>query len=737
MAGLVLAVACGPAPKPPEPPDGIACGGATSEPQSTALDPDLVPIVPRPSSIGTCTDRVTIDAETRIRATGDALPVATLLASWLGLPPPSEATAPRMIDLSIVDPRSPSEGYGVDVDGRVIRLQSASGAGLFYAAETFAVLAAARPIGATKAPPLPRTVPCVHIVDQPRLAWRGMHLDVARHFFPKEVVERYVDLLSFYKLDVFHWHLTDDQGFRLRLPSAPELASSDGSYSVEDVTEVVAYAKARAIDVVPEIEMPGHARAILAAHPELSCTGKKLETPKTWGVFEDVLCAGNDATYALVDKVLADVAAIFPGPYVHVGGDEVPTTRWAHCAKCAARMAKEKVKVDGLAGVFHRHVTDTLKKLGKRAVVWDEALGEGLDPSAVVMVWHGPELVETARRTGRQVVLASADHLYFDQWQSKTKAEPGKEGYLPWQTVLDTNVGNASGIEATLWTEHVTTQDELDALLLPRLAALSEVAWGAHRESFPARFTGERALLDASSVKYFVDPPEPLAPKTVFLDATTVATHAPPLFPDGVVRSTTDGHDPTTSSDVFKPFEAKASVDVAARLFLPSGRMSPVVRGRFERTELSPANPRASAAFPDVTYSYYETPQIHALPDFRRLVAKRLGVVPAISAEPTKTRAEYYGLVFDAFLRVPVDGVYRIVAAADDGVAVEIDDRRVLTDDGEHPAREVDGQIALASGLHPIRVLYFQSTGGKSLALQCAGPGVPLGPCALFSPISP
>jgi hexosaminidase len=623
---------------------------------------------------------------------------------------------------------------------------------LFYAAQTLAQLARSRPIAF--APPAPGfglpAFPCVHIEDAPAYPFRAMHLDVSRHFFTKELVERYVDLLSFYRFNVFHWHLTDDQGFRLSIRSHPELTkvgAPGGSYSQEDAREVVAFAQDRFVTVVPEIEMPGHARAILASHPELSCTGKPQEVPTTWGVFDDVLCAGNEATYTLLGDVLRETTEVFPSQLVHIGGDEVPKTRWSACPKCRARMAKDNLTPALLQGAFTRRIGSMLAALGRRAVTWDDALEGGVLESGVIMAWQNVERGRAAALAGHDVVMAPSDTTYFNFWQTRTQNAPGHPGYVPWPVVLAfdplprglsaSQASHVLGGEGALWTEYVTTAAELDTLLLPRLAALSDSLWsGPGSPTFVARFTAQRRILDANGVRYFVEPPVGMPRKRVFIESGSLVLAPPPLHPDGVVRFTLDGSEPSASSPVYDaPISLRAATSASARLFLPGGRASDVVRGTFEQSAPRPAiHPSMDPSMfrEGVVYKYFEG-DFHALPDFARLVPKQSGRLAGLSFAPA-FRPERFAVVYDAWLVVPEDGVVRFVARADDGVRVDVDGVRVVDDDGEHAPRDAEGEIALARGPHTVRVAYFQGGQGKELSLACEGPTTALARCALLSP---
>jgi hexosaminidase len=747
-------------------------------PLSAARAPALA-LVPRPRHAVTCSgslsvgdvNGIVIDDDPATRA------IALRLAQWLGIgaslvraiaagaPGPSHAIVLRLDREASAQERDPSreapreledEAYSLDISTGSVVLRAHHPAGLFYAAQTLAQLAGTRPLGLATAVVRARELPCIHIEDAPAYRVRAMHLDVARHFFSKELVERYVELLAFYRINVFHWHLTDDQGFRLAIRSHPELTQVgarrledgrevSGSYTQDEASEVIARARDSFITVMPEIEMPGHARAILASHPELSCTGKKQEVPATWGIFDDVLCAGNDATYRLIDDVLRETIEVFPSRLVHVGGDEVPKTRWSACPKCRARMAREHLDAEQLHGAFLKRVGTMLAARGRRMVVWDDALEGGIPQDAVVAAWQSAQRGLVAAAAGHDVVMAPSDTTYFNFGQSRSVPQPGHAGELPWSRVLafdPTPGARVLGGEGALWTEYVRSSDDIDTLLLPRLAALSEALWSGSgpsegsSASFPARFTAQRPLLDANGVRYFVEPPVGLRSKKIFLDTATLELARPAIHPDGVVRFTLDGSDPSATSPVYDaPIVLRATTSATTRLFLPGGRTSDVVRGTFERSALHP--PIQPTTSPELLregalYRYFEG-DFHALPAVTSTTPVRSGRLGSLSFDPS-FRPDRFAVVYDAWFLAPADGVYRFVARADDGVALDVDGVRVLIDDGEHAARDASGEIALERGPHTVRVLYFQGGGGKALGLACEGPGLALGRCTLVSP---
>lgn len=329
-----------------------------------------------------------------------------------------------------------------------------------------------------------------------------MHLDVARHFFDVDFVKRYLDIMAYYKFNTFHWHLTEDQGWRIEIKKYPKLTElgawrteKDGSryggfYTQEEIKEVVAYAKKLHITIIPEIEMPGHSRAALAAYPELSCTGKKQEIPNNWGVFKDIYCAGNDKTFEFIEDVLDEIIDLFPGSYIHIGGDEAPKDRWEECDKCQARMTKEGLGNEHeLQSYFIKRIDAYLTSKGKKLIGWDEILEGGLAENATVMSWRGMSGGIAAARQGNQVVMTPGTHCYFDHYQADRAFEPKAiGGYTSLKKVYEfepvpedlftEQKSLILGAQGNVWTEYMHTTDYVEYMILPRMLALSEVLWG-------------------------------------------------------------------------------------------------------------------------------------------------------------------------------------------------------------------------------------------------------------------
>lgn len=354
-------------------------------------------------------------------------------------------------------------------------------------------------------------LPCLLINDQPKFKWRGMHLDVSRHFFDIEFVKKYIDYLARYKMNTFHWHLTDDQGWRIEIKKYPKLTEIGawrngsmvghyrdqtfdtkrygGFYTQEEIKEVVAYAKERHITVVPEIEMPGHALAALAAYPEYSCTGGPFEVGKTWGVLDDVFCP-KDETFIFLENILSEVIALFPSEYIHIGGDECPKTRWKSCSHCQKRIKDEKLKGEHeLQSYFIQRIEKFVNSKVRKIIGWDEILEGGLAPNAAVMSWRGTEGGIAAAKEKHFAVMSPGSHCYFDHYQGEPANEPlAFGGYTTLEKVysynpIPTELNEAEsayilGAQANLWTEYIDTNSQVEYMLFPRLTAIAEVVWG-------------------------------------------------------------------------------------------------------------------------------------------------------------------------------------------------------------------------------------------------------------------
>lgn len=384
-------------------------------------------------------------------------------------------------------------------------------------------------------------VPCVHIIDYPRYSYRGMHLDCARHFFPKEFVKKYIDILAMYKMNYFHWHLTDDQGWRIEIKKFPKLTEVGawrkgiltgrykdksretdtvqygGYYTQEDIKEIVKYASDRHITVIPEIEMPGHALAALSAYPELSCTGDKLDAAREWGVFEDIFCP-REETFKFLEDVLSEVVELFPGQYIHIGGDEAPKDRWQKCPNCQDLIKKEGLKDEAeLQSYFIRRIEKFINSKGKSIIGWDEILEGGLAPNATVMSWRGIEGGIEAAKQNHNVIMTPVEYCYFDYYQGDPRTEPiAIGGYTTVEKVYsfeptpkELTVEQQKyilGAQANVWTEYIIEPEKVEYMVFPRICALAEVLWTPSEKKnyidFKYRLKKHFEILDLMKINY-------------------------------------------------------------------------------------------------------------------------------------------------------------------------------------------------------------------------------------------
>lgn len=461
--------------------------------------------------------------------------------TWNDLPIVSQrAKRTRYIELVVSPKVTEKEGYVMTVNARGVTIQGGSAAGVFYGIQT---LRKAVKEGVIMNP--------VVISDNPRFSWRGMHLDCSRHFFPVAFVKKFIDLLALHNMNVFHWHLTDDQGWRIEIKKWPKLISvgsqrtgtiigtnSDlddhipygGYYTQDEAREIVAYAAARHITVIPEIDMPGHMLAALASYPELGCTGGPYQVGHYWGVYKDVLCVANPKVYEFVEDVLTEIMDIFPSEVIHIGGDETPTDKWQECPKCqalnkslgASNTPSEEFEplishLSPLQAHFTKRVFDFLTANHRRAIGWDEIL-DGSPQNAMIMSWRGTEPGAKAAETGHDVIMTPTTFCYFDYQQTEDVLfEPSRcSGFIPVEKVyaLDPAPDSLSvaarqhilGAQANIWTEYITNEELVEYQALPRMSALAEVQWTQPQrkdyEAFKERLSTFTALLELYGYTY-------------------------------------------------------------------------------------------------------------------------------------------------------------------------------------------------------------------------------------------
>ena len=501
------------------------------------------------------------------------------------------------------------EGYVLTTTPEGISINGQTENGVFYGIQTLRKSIPAEAKGATI------LIPAGEIKDEPRFSYRGMHLDVGRHFFPIEFIKKYIDLLALHNMNTFHWHLTEDQGWRIEIKKYPKLTEIGsqrsrtvigrntqeydntpygGFYTQEEAKEIVKYAQERYITVIPEVDLPGHMLAALAAYPEMGCTGGPYEVCPRWGVFEDVLCIGNDKTMQFLEDVMSEIIEIFPSEYVHIGGDEAPRDRWKECPKCQARIKAEGLKADKnhtaedrLQSYCMTRIEKFLNSKGRRIIGWDEILEGDVAPNATVMSWRGASGGIKAAQMGHDVIMTPNTYCYFDYYQTAdTKDEPlGIGGYVPIEKVysldptFDLNEEQKKhiiGAQANLWTEYITTTEHVEYMVLPRMAALAEVQWTQPEKKdfkdFTTRLASLMKFYQRDGFNYAkhvfdlkVDFTPDVAKKAVVVTLSTID--------DAPIYYTLDGTEPTTASlKYIEPVVITETADFQAVVIRPEGK---------------------------------------------------------------------------------------------------------------------------------------------------------------------
>lgn len=514
-----------------------------------------------------------------------------------------EVPSGNFIRLTNTRKKEASESYTITVNAKNIVIEGSDEAGVFYGSLTLC-----------KSIPVTNSVsqiqfPQVVITDAPRFRYRGMMLDVARHFYSVDFVKKYIDLLALHNINYFHWHLTDDQGWRIEIKKYPELTEigskrkqtivgmsnnrfdgipHEGFYTQEEIKEVVDYAAERFITVVPEIDIPGHTLSVLACHPELGCTGGPYEVCDHWGVFEDVLCAGNEGTYTFLQDVFDEIISLFPSEYIHIGGDECPKKRWEVCGKCQARIAALRLKSDTvstaedkLQGYLVKRVEEYLNGKGKRIIGWDEVLKSDVAKTTTIMSWQGVKGGIAAAKAGHNVIMSPNTQLYFDYFETiETDSLPyAYPGYNPLERVYHYNPvseeltaeeqKNVIGVQANLWTEFIADSVQVEKMVLPRMGALAEIQWSQNVKTDYADFLDrlykfsqlyKKLGYSSSSIPFDIQvayEPDTLAQQLLLKFS---------VFDSIPIYYTLDGTEPTTSSLRYdKPISISRSHTVKAR----------------------------------------------------------------------------------------------------------------------------------------------------------------------------
>ncbi|MDR0349797.1 MAG: family 20 glycosylhydrolase [Tannerella sp.] len=649
-----------------------------------------------------------------------------------------------MIDASV---ETGEEGYTLDVTAENITVKAKTAQGLFYGLQTFLQLLPAEIENRSIANNIAWVVPCVHIKDEPRFGYRGMMLDPCRHFMSVEDVKKHLDVLSLYKINRMHWHLTDDQGWRIEIKQYPELTGIGskriegegfeygGYYTQEDIKEIVRYAAERFITIIPEIELPGHEMAAIAAYPELSCKGETLPPRIIWGVEDIVLCAGKESTFEFLENVFKEIIELFPSEYIHIGGDECPKSEWKVCPLCQKRIREEGLSAeDGhtaeerLQSYFVQRMEKVLAKYDKKIIGWDEILEGGLAPTATVMSWRGEHGGIAAAGMEHDVIMTPQnDGMYLDRYEGDYKIDPvtigGKatiEDVYHYNPVPDTLVQMnkahfIKGVQCNTWSEYMYTNDLREYRIFPRILALAELAW-THLDrkdykDFERRIANACVRLDAHGINYYIPQPEQPGGSCNFIAFTDKASLAFTTSRPVKVVYTTDGTEPTPESTLYEsPVEFTESGILKIRSVLPSGKMSPTREIVVEKQ--SPAAAKAvdhkkqGLKMLVTDGMYLKTSDIPADAAWKESTINELReIARVVKTDESMRGVKQYAAIASGYVDIPEDGVFFFSSDLEE---VWIDGKLLISNEGETKRfSRHDKSVALAKGLHEIKAVFL------------------------------
>ena len=655
------------------------------------------------------------------------------------------------------------DGYHLTITPQQIVI-SAKGAGLFYGIQTLIQLMPADRSATVR-------LPCVDITDYPRFAYRGLMLDVCRHFFSVEFVKKYIDLMATYKLNNFHWHLTDDQGWRIEIKKYPKLTTIasqraqtlignyhdrtpqqfdntpvGGFYTQDQIRDVVKYAATRYINIVPEIEMPGHSEAALAAYPEFSCDPSlRYKVSETWGVFNDVY-SPSDETFNFLQDVLTEVMDLFPSHYIHIGGDEVPKDVWKKSAFAQKLIKKLGLKnEEQLQSYFIQRIEKFVNSKGRSIIGWDEILEGGLSPNATVMSWRGEAGGIAAAQQNHNVIMTPSNGgLYLDQLQGKLNLEPlSIGGYDPLSRVYSYNpipsVLNPDqqkfilGVQANLWTEYIATENKVQYMILPRMLALSEVAWSPlanknYLDFANVRLPSHLAGFEKNGFEYRVPTAIGTTDTIMFAPQLTVNLKSP--VNGAKIYYTIDGYNPGETDIAYTmPMTYNIPPDQFRELrtivITPSGKRSQQTHATvYNKSPFAAVSYTGNAK--GLKYQLY-TGVFTSTSQLTEISTLDTGVVQTFNTTPFKRNMKGFGIIYNGFIRIDTDGLYGFSTSSANGSTLFIDNIPVVDNDGKHGVFDQSGSVPLLKGFHRITVKYFDTGSAGNLHVYMTIPDKPKG----------
>ena len=645
------------------------------------------------------------------------------------------------------------EGYRLNVSSKGVTIKAKTGKGAFYGMQSLMQLLPAQIESPTKVSGVKWVAQCCNIEDAPRFGYRGFHVDPCRHFMTVENVKKEIDIMSMFKVNTMHFHLTEDQGWRIEIKKYPKLTSigafrkeGDGSiyggyYTQEQIKDIVDYAAKRYVTVIPEVDIPGHMMAAIAAYPELSCKGEKGSPRIVWGVEDIVLCPGKEDMFRFLEDVFSEMAPLFPGKYFHIGGDECPKKSWKNCPACQKRIQDEGLQADGkhsaeerLQSYVIKRMEKVLAKFGKKIIGWDEILEGGLSPDATVMSWRGTQGGIDAALQKHDVIMTPAwgGGLYLDYYQGDSKVEPitissspvylsQTYGYDPVPDTLKT-LGLSQhilGVQCNNWSEYMYSNAKREYQMYPRALALAEIAWSPvsrkNFKDFCRRVDANSVRLDEREVRYHIPLPEQpygsCDKVTIMRDTTVTFTTSRPMK----MVYTLDGTTPQPSSPTYTaPIKMSGDGVIKIATVLPSGKMSKVRTIVVEKQAYAPAasvaNPKPGLNMRRVKGNYLRVDELDWTDSvWQQAVINQPNEMKIKQEEDAATLRGHnnYAAIAEGYINIPDDGVYYLSSRLDQ---LWIDNQLVISNEGDVKATSShDTSLALAKGLHPVKMVFLSN----------------------------
>ena len=640
------------------------------------------------------------------------------------------------------------EGYSLEVSKDAVKVVAKTTQGLFYGMQSFLQLLPAEIESPSKVNGIAWQAPAVSIKDAPRFGYRGIMLDPCRHFMPAENVKKYIDVLSLFKINRIHWHLTDDQGWRIEIKKYPKLTEIGskridgegteygGYYTQEEIKDIVKYAADHFITVVPELELPGHEMAAIAAYPNLSCKGEPGTPRIIWGVEDIVMCPGKEDMFTFLQDVIDEMVPLFPSEYFHIGGDECPKTSWKNCPLCQKRIKAEGLKADGkhsaeekLQSYVIQRMEKYLETKGKKIIGWDEILEGGLAPSATVMSWRGEEGGIAAALMDHTVIMTPGGNgMYLDAYQGDPKIEPVTIGgytllektysYNPIPDTLAA-MGKSDyilGVQGNTWSEYMYDEAKRDYMIFPRILAVAEIGWTnldrKDYKDFERRIENAYVRLDGHAINYHIPLPEQPNGSCNFVAFTDKASLEFKTTRPIKMVYTLDGSEPTPASTAYTaPIEISETTTLKIASVLPSGKMSPIRTIQVEKQSLAPAKEVAQTT-PGLNMEvtggmYLNVKELEAAKkETKKSVIKDLKEIRSVVETSESMRGvNQYAAVATGYVNIPEDGVYFISSDLEE---VWIDGKLLVNNGGEVKRfSRHDNSVALAKGLHEIKAVFL------------------------------